>query len=162
VLLERGLVQFGTGQEGGHDQVSEEVVGEPDEGLADLAQLQRGSGLELLVQDVDWVVFVDFQQTLEHRSSHVSAIFLLGLLQDLVEGLHLFPPHQDLGHDLLALSPRGDVGNNLVYHIRLYIFFRVLEPRTFPTALLFVHLLLFLHRPLALLTHPGRSLEAGR
>lgn len=60
MLVQRGLVQFGAGEQSWHDEVPQEVIGESDHGFPDLAQLQSNPWFQLLVEDVDRVVLVDF------------------------------------------------------------------------------------------------------
>ena len=117
MLFDRGLVQLGAGEERVHDEVPEEVVGEPHQRPADLSQLQTDPVFELLVQSVDGVVFVNFQKTLQHSPPHIPSVFLLGLSKYLVKGVYLVLAGEQLPENVVALGLVGQEGNYLAYHI---------------------------------------------
>jgi len=86
MLLEGGLVQFGTGEQSWYDEVSQEIIGQLYNRFSDFSQTQASLGALLVHHEVDGVVLLHFQQPLQEVPPHIVFIISLDLPQNQVEG----------------------------------------------------------------------------
>lgn len=85
--------------------------------------------LELLVEDVDGMVFIQLQKVLKEGSPNVARFFFLCLPHDLVESFNLLLRLEESHQDLLALALSLTERNHLVDYVRLHILLGVLVSR---------------------------------
>lgn len=130
MLLNRGLVQLGTCQHCGNDHIPQKVISQMPKASLYVAELQINfEFLELLVEDVDGMVFIQLQKVLKEGPPNVARFFFLCLPHDLVESFNLLLRLEESHQDLLALALSLTERDHLVDYVRLHILLGVLVSR---------------------------------